>query len=70
MLAFGTTPLDVAARIGLIRRFASTRGRRLQPHLGEAGSFELLIDVAPLLRVEVPGFSDDRFGDPFTPPRQ
>jgi hypothetical protein len=66
MLAFGAAPLDVGARIGLIRRFAGTLGCRLEPQFANAGSFELLIDLATGLGFEVPGFSGDRFGDPFT----
>jgi hypothetical protein len=66
MFAFAAAPLHVALPISLIGGLADTCGCRLEPQLADAGSHELFVDLTPGLRIEVPGFSDDGFGDPFT----
>jgi hypothetical protein len=63
--AFGTAAFEVAVWIGLVGGLAGACGSGLESHLGDAGSFELLVDVAALLRVEVPGFAHHCFGDAF-----
>ena len=46
VFAFGTAAFQVAVWIGLVGGLAGACGSDLESHPGDAGSFELLVDVA------------------------
>jgi len=66
MFPFGASPLQIALPISFIGGLTDTQCCRLEPQFRNAGSQYFLVDVAALLSIKVPGFTDDGFGDPFT----
>src|SRR6185436_7575231 len=65
MFAFGTAASHIAFPVGLIGGLADNGGGGFEPHSANPGRDNVLIHLTADLRVEVPGFADELFGDAF-----